>query len=190
MSFKKPLIIVGLCILGLFFASFDFRNSSAGVIQYLKQVEGYIGDPPSFVEAELGSPDDKTSDTNVLVYYVQDKSGDISGYRLFGIWGEEIGCYTEKNVIAEEEVISLYQRVVDFMGESGRNVSLVSGYASSHGFSDNHRLSRRLDNMWEVDMQLRNLESTILFFVYHHENRSCHQELLIEAQRLDESLEL
>ena len=187
---KKPLIIVGLCILGLFFASFDFQNSNAGVIQYLKKIEGYIGFPLSNLETELGVPDDKTSDSSVFVYHVKNKEGDITGYRLFGIKEQEISCYSEKNIVAEEQAMSLYQRVADFMGESEHAASIVSAKSTPDIFSDNHRVTRHRDHTWEVDMLLRNSRSNILFIVYAHENRSCYQELVKEVEQIDKKLRM
>ena len=187
---KKPLIIVGLCILGLFFASFDFQNSNAGVTQYLKKVEGFIGEPFSYVQTELGEPDFQTSDSNVLIYYVKDKSGEITGYRQFGNWEGEVGCYSERNTVPEEQVMSLYQQVIAHMREGGSTVDKVSMSGSPYDFTDNHRISRRLDTMWEVDMRLQYLDSNINYYVYERDKRACHLELLIEAKRIEDKLGL
>ena len=187
---KKPLIIVGLCILGLFFASFDFKNSDAGVFHYLETTEGYIGEPFNKVEQNLGKPDQKNSDSSVHTYIVKDKNEEITGYRLFGDWQGEVGCYTEQNVVEEGRVISLYQLVVQHMGEEGRTIGQVSSQRDSFDFTDNHQVARRLDTMWEVDMSLDGENSYVTFFIYDEEKHGCHQELLIEAKRIEERLGL
>ena len=187
---KQVLIIVGLCVLGIFFASFDFRNSDAGVQLYLQRVESYIGASFSDIESDLGSPDLETSDALVRTYYIKDKSGEITGYRQFGYWGDVIGCFSERNVIDEPQVMSLYERVLGFMREDQRTVGLVSMSENPYDFTENHRLSRRLDNMWEVDMLLRDRDSQISLYVYDHDKRACHLELLIEANRIEERLGL
>ena len=188
---RKPILsIVGLCVLGIFFASFDFRNSDAGVQLYLQRVESYIGSSFSDIESDLGVPDFETSDALVRTYYIKDKSGDVMGYRQFGDWGGVIGCFSERNVIDEPQAMSLYQLVLEFMREDKRTVGMVSMSESPYDFTENHRLSRRLDNMWEVDMLLRNRDSQISLSVYDHDKRACYLELLIEAARVEEELGL
>lgn len=186
---KQVLIIVGLCILGIFFASFDFRNSDAGVQLYLQRVESYIGASLPEIETDLGSPDSETSDA-LVTYYITDKSGEITGFRQFGYREGVVGCFSERNVIDELEAMSLYQRVLGFMREDIRTVGMVSMPEHVYDFTDNHRLSRRLDNMWEVDMLLRDRDSQISLFVYDHDKRACHLELLAEASKIEERLGL
>lgn len=191
---NRFLIIIGLCVLGIFAASLDFNNKEAAVRLYLQHIEGHINEPFRSIEEDFGPPDYQAESGVVWTYFVRERAKDggevITGYRQFGRWEDEIGCYNERNFTSDENAISLYQQVLKYMEEEGRHMGQVSIEEPLPDFSENHRLSRRMDNMWEVDASFLASNSNITLFVYDHQKRGCHMELLDEAKRVEGKLGL
>ncbi len=151
----------------------------------LHEIESFIGVSDTEIARLFGDPDEAGLEADVWTYIDWNQREEVKGYQLFGMWGGKVGCFGMRRLSNTGSPNAMYASVLEFMGENGRSVIQASMSKRVFNFTENFRLSRRLDNLWEVDMSGDKQPRHVTLFVTDTASRGCRRELVLEALRIE-----
>lgn len=184
---RSNLLIALLSIVLVSVLSSCTRDRDLLLTAELREIEHYIGQPFSFVQEEFGAPDRKADEAIAWSYISEtgDSNTPISTYEVFVSWGDEVGCYGVKYFTTEENAANAYDSALSYMGAEGRTIAMTN--RSKLAFhTEDLRMARRMDTIWEVDKLLDQQGSHVLLVVSDFNNQGCHSEVVEEAMRIEQ----
>ena len=168
-------------------APLGFDSNSLGEIQE------YVGLPDSLISQQFGQPDEigfEEGKQAVVWTYITKITGEtagtnsIAGYHQFAFWNGKVAGYRTRRFTDEEQAIVMYDSTLAFMKEDGRTIAR-GGNADSTMFTENLRISRRGDNIWQADMLKDAFNSHATIIVGDVGYRSCERVVKTEAKRIE-----
>ena len=180
-------------ILGITLNSTVAQSSDGLTRENLVEIHHYVGLSDSTISQRFGSPDEVGYDEgkNAVVWtYITKVKGEtagsnpIAGYHQFAFWNGIVAGYRTRRFSDEEQAVAIYNSTLAYMGEDGRTIASV-GNADPSIFTDSLRVSRRDDNLWNVDVLRDSLNSHALIWVGDIGYRGCRLLVQSESKRIE-----